>query len=122
MLGGLVHGYAILCRRCYPQCRKYNCTAVSASFLLIQDFESIFVVVVFPLSPAAIFIKQEVQQVHDSSDMMDGIKSRTGCSIELLDLDDPRAALCPKGQRLLRVAGGRDQVGLGYSYATLRQT
>lgn len=51
--------------------------------------------------------------MHDSSDMMDGIKSRTGCNIELLDSDDPRAALCPRSQRLLRVAGGRDQVGLG---------
>lgn len=31
-------------------------------------------------------------------------------SIELLESEDPRAALCPGGQRLLRVAGGRDQV------------
>lgn len=32
--------------------------------------------------------------------------------IELVEEDDQRASQCPAGQRLLRVAGGRDQVGV----------
>lgn len=51
--------------------------------------------------------------------MMHVVKSKTGCSIELLDVDDPRSALCPQSQRLLRVAGGRDQVGVRYSHLTM---
>lgn len=62
---------------------------------------------------------QEAQLLLHSSDIMHVVKSKTGCSIELLDVDDPRAVLCPKSQRLLRVAGGRDQVGVRYLHARL---
>lgn len=39
------------------------------------------------------------------------IRERTSVRLELLEAEDPRAGVCPTGQRLLRVAGGRDQVG-----------
>lgn len=39
------------------------------------------------------------------------IRERTSVRLELLEAEDPRAGVCPAGKRLLRVAGGRDQVG-----------
>lgn len=44
--------------------------------------------------------------------MLHRIRNRAGVSIELVNVEDPRARLCPLGNRLLRVAGGRDQVRL----------
>lgn len=45
------------------------------------------------------------------AELVDRIRERTSVHLELLEADDPRAAMCPADQRLLRVAGGRDQVG-----------
>lgn len=45
------------------------------------------------------------------SEVVQAIKGKTSVHLELLETDDPRAVECPTGQRLLRVAGGRDQVG-----------
>ena len=50
------------------------------------------------------------QQVSNNSQLVRMIKGRTSVHLELVDLEDHRATQCPPGQRLLRVAGGRDQV------------
>lgn len=55
---------------------------------------------------------QDAPQVYGGSELVERIKTRTGVYLfEFVDEDDARAKQCPAGQRLLRVAGGRDQVG-----------
>lgn len=54
---------------------------------------------------------QDTEQVRSDSEIVQTVKGKTSVHLELLETDDPRAAECPAGQRLLRVAGGRDQVG-----------
>lgn len=50
--------------------------------------------------------------MYGGSDLVHNVKMRTAVHLlELVDAEDHRASQCPAGQRLLRVAGGRDQVG-----------
>ena len=49
--------------------------------------------------------------MQDGAKLVEMIRERTSVHLELLETEDPRAGVCPPGQRLLRVAGGRDQVG-----------
>lgn len=57
-------------------------------------------------------IIQDAPKVYGGSDLVHKVKTRTAVHLlELVDVEDQRASNCPAGQRLLRVAGGRDQVG-----------
>ncbi|CAM9641707.1 unnamed protein product, partial [Ectocarpus fasciculatus] len=54
---------------------------------------------------------KDAPQVYGGSELVERIKTRAGVYLfELVDEEDARAKQCPAGQRLLRVAGGRDQV------------
>ncbi|CAM9318137.1 unnamed protein product, partial [Ectocarpus sp. 12 AP-2014] len=54
---------------------------------------------------------KDTPQVYGGSELVERIKARTAVYLlELVDEEDARAKQCPAGQRLLRVAGGRDQV------------
>lgn len=54
---------------------------------------------------------QDAPQLYIGSDLQQRVKRQTGVHlVELVDAEDQRASQCPAGQRVLRVAGGRDQV------------
>lgn len=55
--------------------------------------------------------------MYGGSELVERIKTQTAVYLlELVDEEDARAKQCPAGQRLLRVAGGRDQVGQQTTY------
>ena len=55
---------------------------------------------------------QDAPQLYSGSDLQQRVMRQTGVHlVELVDAEDQRASQCPAGQRILRVAGGRDQVG-----------
>lgn len=53
---------------------------------------------------------KDTAQVNNDSELVRKIKDQRSVHLELVEVEDPRASQCPPGQRLLRVAGGRDQV------------
>lgn len=58
-------------------------------------------------------VLQDVPRVYGGSELVHRVQKQTAVAfIELVEEDDQRASQCPAGQRLLRVAGGRDQVGV----------
>lgn len=54
---------------------------------------------------------KDLPHLHEESEVVRRIRHRTAVTIDLVDMDDSRARLCPPGNYLLRVAGARDQVG-----------
>ena len=57
-------------------------------------------------------VEQDAPQFYRGSEFLHRMKMQTAVHlIELVDAEDQRASQCPAGQRLLRVAGARDQVG-----------
>lgn len=54
---------------------------------------------------------KDLPHLQEDSEVVRRIRHRTAVSIDLVDMDDSRARLCPPGNYLLRVAGARDQVG-----------
>lgn len=55
---------------------------------------------------------QDAPQFYTGSDLQQRVMRQTGVHlVELVDAEDQRAGQCPAGQRILRVAGTRDQVG-----------
>lgn len=55
---------------------------------------------------------QDAPLIYSGSDLQQRVMRQTGVHlVELVDAEDQRASQCPTGQRILRVAGGRDQVG-----------
>eukprot|EP00752_Nemacystus_decipiens_P004070 g3725.t1 len=54
---------------------------------------------------------KDAPQLYAGSDLQQRAMRQTGVQlVELVDAEDQRACQCPAGQRILRVAGGRDQV------------
>lgn len=54
---------------------------------------------------------QDAPQVYSGSELQQRVMQQTGVHVALVDAEDQRASQCPAGQTILRVAGGRDQVG-----------
>lgn len=75
---------------------------VSSSFLLLMTS---------PGGGVVTCARQDTALVEGQSELLRGITGQTAVHLELVEVEDPRASNCPAGQRLLRVAGGRDQVG-----------
>lgn len=49
--------------------------------------------------------------MYSGSDLQQRVMRQTGVHlVELVDVEDQRASQCPAGRRILRVAGGREQV------------
>lgn len=78
-----------------------------------------FLAPLLPFVLCFVGVPQDVSQVHGGSELVHRVQMQTAVYlIGLVEEDDQRASQCPTGQRLLRIAGGRDQVGL-QSFARL---